>query len=157
MASNKEAISALAQNRVEVEEKTHFKLLQAINRIKNGVPETFKLKPAGKVTGAQLAKEADVSRASLYGNHKILLKELEKINSKRSLSATAKRKLAEKKTEVEKETIRQLTDSKELLAQENYRINEENKDLKRKIETLMSQLDARENVIPGKFNVKPKA
>ncbi|MBF4989452.1 hypothetical protein [Methylophilus sp. 14] len=152
MVANKNAISALAQNRVELEEQTHTKLLQAITRIKNGVPETFKLKPAGKVTGIQLAKEAGVSRASLYGNHKIFLEELIKINSKRSLSVSAKRKLTEKKAETDKEIIKQLSNSRELLAQENYRINEENKRLKREIENLNSQLYSAGNVIPGKFN-----
>lgn len=157
MAQNKKAVLALAQNRIDTEEKNHSKLLQAINRINNGKPETFQLKPAGKVTGVQLAKEAGISRASLYGNHKAILAELEKINSKRSVSASARRKLQEKKTESERELIKQLSSSRELLAQENYKINEENKELKRKIEALISQLDARENVISGKFKRDSKA
>ena len=51
-----------------------------------------------------------------------------------------------------KEIIKQLSNSRELLAQENYRINEENKRLKREIENLNAQLYSGQNVIPGKFN-----
>ena len=151
MPSNKKATNALIKHKVELEEKNHNNIVEAIVRIKNAKTQVIRLNPIGKVTVADLAKESGVSRASLYGNHKSLLDELEKINSKRTISITEKRKIKEKKIDSDKELIKDLTKSKQLLAQENYSLNEQNKTLKRQIEALISQLGSKENVISGHF------
>lgn len=146
MAANKNAQRALMRHKEEQEQKNHNNIVQALVRIKKGTPLNIQLKPLGKVTVQQLAKESCVSRASLYGNHKSLLSELEKINEKRSIGVTEKRKEREKKAENDRELIRELTRAKELLAKENYMLNEENKKLKRQIEALISQLGSKTNI-----------
>lgn len=146
MVTNWKAQSALARHKAEQEELNHNNIVQALVRIKHGNTVNIELRPLGRVTVAQLAKESGVSRASLYGNHKSMLSELEKINEKRSTGVTERRKEREKKAENDRELIRQLTRAKELLAQENYRLNEENKKLKRQIEALISQLGSKTNI-----------
>ena len=151
MPSNKKATNALIKHKVELEEKNHNNIVEAIVRIKNAKTQVIRLSPIGKVTVANLAKESGVSRASLYGNHKSLLDELEKINSKRTISINEKRKIKEKKIDTDKELIKDLTKSKQLLAQENYSLNEQNKTLKRQVAALIAQLGSKENVIAGNF------
>ena len=150
--TNKKAINALKNHKEEEEQYNHNNIVEALVRIKNGNTVKIKLKPFGKVSVKDLAAESGLSRASLYGNHKPLLERLNKINEKRSTGASETRKLAEEKKESDKEVIRGLSSSRELLAQENYRINEENRKLKRQIESLVSQLDSKVNVTS--INVK---
>jgi len=148
VAGNKKAVNALVNHKAEQEQLNHNNIVQALVRIKSGKPEKIQLKPFGKVTVKELALEADVSRASLYGNHKSLKDELEKINEKRATGVTEKRKEREKKVESDKELIRELMRSRELLAQENYRLNEENKKLTRQVGSLVSQLGSGANITP---------
>jgi len=148
MAANKKAISALNRHKAELEEENHNNIVQALVRIKNGTTEKIQLKRLGKVTVKELALESGVSRASLYGNHKSLLDELDKINKKRTIGVADKRKEREKKAENDKELIRELLQAKELLAQENYRLNEETKTIKRQVNALLAQLGSRSNIIP---------
>lgn len=147
MAANKKAISALNKHKAELEEQNHNNIVQALVRIKNGTTEKIRLKRLGKVVVKDLALESGVSRASLYGNHKSLLDELDKINKKRSIGVTDKRKEREKKAEDDKELIRKLLQAKELLAQENYRLNEDNKAIKRQVNALLAQLGSKSNII----------
>lgn len=147
MVTNKKAINALNKHKAEQEEDNHNNIVQALVRIKNGTTKKIQLKRLGKVTVKNLALESGVSRASLYGNHKTLLDELDKINTKRCISVTEKRKEHEKKAENDKELIKELLRVKELLAQENFRLNEENKSLKRQASALISQLETKSNII----------
>lgn len=144
--ANTKAINALKNHKEELEQQNHNNIVEALVRIKNGKTEKIKLKPFGKVSVKDLATESGVSRASLYGNHKQLLERLGKINEKRSTGVSEERKLREAKKETDKEIIRELIRTRELLAQENFRINEENRKLKRQIESLVSQLDSKANV-----------
>lgn len=146
MDSNAKKIIKLIQHKAVEEQENHNKISLALTRIKNSKTENIRLKPLGKVSVQQLADEAKVSRASLYGNHKDFLEELSKINSKRTLSVTANRKSTQTKIDSDKKLIQDLIRQKELLAQENYRINEENKDLKRRNNALISQLGTKSNV-----------
>jgi len=146
MAANKNAVKALVNHKAEQEQLNHNNIVQALVRIKNGKAEKVPLKPFGKVSAKDLAVEAGVSRASLYGNHKSFLKELKKINEKRSVGVTEKRKEREEKAASDKELIRELNQSRTLLAQENYRLNEENKRLVRQVEALVSQLGETANI-----------
>ncbi len=148
MPNNVKAINALKNHKAEEEQQKHNDIVQALTRIKNGQTTKIKLKSFGKVSVKDLAIESGVSRASLYGNHKKLLEKLDKINKKRSTGVTEERKLIEAKQETDKEIIRELTRTRELLAQENYRINTENRKLIRQIESLASQLDSKSNVSP---------
>ncbi len=147
MAANKKAISALNKHKVELEEQNHNNIVQALVRIKNGTTEKIKLKRLGKVVVKDLAIESGVSRASLYGNHKSLLEELDKINKKRSIGVNDKRKEREKKADNDRELIRKLLHAKEQLAQENYRLNEDNKSIKRQVNALLAQLGSKSNII----------
>ncbi len=147
MAANKKAISALNRHKAELEEQNHNNIVQALVRIKNGTTDKLQLKRLGKITVKELALESGVSRASLYGNHKSLLDEFDKINKKRTIGVADRRKEREKKAENDKELIRELLQVKELLAQENYRLNEENKVIKRHVNALLAQLGNKSNVI----------
>lgn len=147
MATNKRAVKALNKHKAEQEEENHNNIVQALVRIKNGTTEKIRLKRLGKVTVKNLALESGVSRASLYGNHKSLLDELDKLNNNRTSGATDRRKERESKAETDKALIRELLRAKEMLAQENYRLNEENKSLERKVNALLSQIGSSSNVI----------
>jgi len=147
MVANKKAISALNRHKAELEEQNHNNIVQALVRIKNGTTDKLQLKRLGKITVKELALESGVSRASLYGNHKSLLDEFDKINKKRTIGVAERRKEREKKAENDKELIRELLQVKELLAQENYRLNEENKVIKRHVNALLAQLGNKSNVI----------
>ena len=146
--ANAKAISALRNHKEELEQQNHNKIVEALVRIKNGKTEKIKLKAFGKVSVKDLAIESGVSRASLYGNHKTLLERLSKINEKRSTGVSKERKFREAKKQSDKETIRELMRTRELLAQENYRINEENRKLKRQVESLATQLESLSNISP---------
>lgn len=146
MSASKKAINALNNHKAEQEQLNHNNLVKALVRVKNGQTENIELKPFGKVTVQELAKEAGVSRASLYGNHKLFIEELKNLNENRAKGVTEKRKEREKKSESDKELIRELSRTRELLAQENYRLNEENKNLKREVGALISQLGSNANV-----------
>jgi len=147
MAANKKAINALNRHKAELEEQNHNNIVQALVRIKNGTTDKLQLKRLGKITVKELALESGVSRASLYGNHKSLLDEFDKINKKRTIGVAEQRKEREKKAENDKELIRELLQAKELLAQENYRLNEENKIIKRHVNALLAQLGTKSNII----------
>lgn len=147
MSASKKSIKALKSHKADLEEQNHNNIIKALVRIKNGNTENIKIKQRGKVTVRELALESGVSRASLYGNHKLLLEELEKINSKRSVSVADKRKEREIKAESDRALIRKLTEAKEMLARENFRINEENKNLKEEINTLKSKAASGKNII----------
>lgn len=147
MVVSKKAINALNRHKAELEEQNHNNIVQALVRIKNGSTEKLRLKRLGKITVKELAIESGVSRASLYGNHKSLLDELDKINKKRTISVSDKRKESEKKAVNDKQLIRELLQAKELLAQENYRLNEDNKTLKRQVNALLAQLGSKSNIV----------
>ena len=147
MAANKKAISALNRHKAELEEQNHNNIVQALVRIKNGTTDKLQLKRLGKITVKELALESGVSRASLYGNHKSLLDEFDKINKKRTIGVADRRKEREKKAENDKELIRELLQVKELLAQENYSLKDENKVIKRHVNALLAQLGNKSNVI----------
>lgn len=144
--ANTKAINALKNHKEELEQQNHNNIVEALVRIKNGKTKKIKLKAFGKVSVKDLATESGVSRASLYGNHKQLLDRFAKINEKRSTGVSEERKLREAKKENDKAVIRELTRTRELLAQENFRINEENRKLKRQIESLVSQLDSNSRI-----------
>jgi AcrR family transcriptional regulator len=146
MANNKKAVRALINHKAEQEQLNHNNIVQALVRMKNGKTETVQLKAFGKISVKDLALEAGVSRASLYGNHKSLLEELKKINGQRAVGVTEKRKEREKKAESDKDLIRELIQSRTLLAQENYGLNEENKRLVRQVKALVSQLGGSANI-----------
>lgn len=146
MPANKQAIKALTSHKAEEEQLNHNNLVRALVRLKNNQAEKIELKPFGKITVQQLAEEAGVSRASLYGNHKSFVDELRKLNEKRAKGVTEKRKEREQKAESDKELISELSRTRELLAQENYRLNEENKKLKREVSALVSQLGSKGNI-----------
>ena len=150
MAGNKKSVNALKEFKIEQEQKKHNDIVKALVRIKNGSTRHIKLKAFGKVSVNALAEEAGVSRASLYGNHKPLLDKLHKINEKRSMGVNAKRKLNESKKNAERETIKELVRTRDLLAQENYRIHSENRKLKRQLDSLVHQLESVSNITPIK-------
>lgn len=144
--SSKRAIDALKQGKADEEEQIHNQIVEALARIQHNKTEVIGLKPARKVTVVDLAKEAGVSRGSLYGNHRELLKRLDKINEKRGRTPSVVRKEKEEKQARDAELLTQLTDDKKKLARENYGLQQRVTELEGMVEALRAQLGQTSNV-----------
>jgi AcrR family transcriptional regulator len=147
-ATRTKAINALKNHKAEQEEQLHNNIVAALVRINNNETLKVSLKAFKKVSVQDLATEAGVSRGALYGNHKALLEKLEKINSKRTTGVTSIRHKQEQKVQNDAENLKHLAADKEMLAQENYRLQNEIKLLQARNEALLAQLGSSTNVTP---------
>lgn len=120
----KQSINALKDFKATQEIETHNKLVEAINRLTNNKP--IVVNKGTKLNVTDLAKEAGVSRGSVY-KHKDIIERIHSIRDNPHKSdyqikkaQEAKRIEAEKKN---KSILDQLKIDKENLAQENYRLH----------------------------------
>lgn len=147
----KQSIKALNGFKATQEIETHNKLVEAINRITNNNP--IVVERGTKLNVTDVAKEARVSRGSVY-NHKDIIERIHSIRENPHKSdyqikkaQEAKRIEAEKKN---KSILDQLKIDKENLAQENYRLHfeldqatEKIRDSESKIEKLTKLANSR--------------
>lgn len=129
----KKNVKALKDNAAVREQQAYIDLVDALERCKTGNTKNIKIGSAKKITASLLAKEAGRSRSIIYATHSELLDEINKINRSRGNKHQKERLDRERKDKTLRQTIEQLNLDKKGLAQENYRIQCENDDLRAKL------------------------
>ena len=133
MNNSKKRNKTLINNAAIREQEAHVDLIDALERCRTGTTENVKIRRIQKITAAIVAKEAGRSRSILYSNHQDILQKIEVINRRRGSSQRTKRLEKEKKDQTFRELVNQLNRDKSALAQENYRLQSENAELKEKL------------------------
>ena len=146
---------AFRAQRLEMLQKTHRGLQQAILRIVNGRPK--RVVKGSKLTINNVAKEAGIDRSTIYKYHSAILNE---IHSRKNATSTAM--LKEKKSDLARASdqvrqYRKMTEEAqaeiESFAQVNYRLNHRIKEL----EALLTQRDKVINDLQKKLNSQQQA
>lgn len=145
--SSKRATEALQRHKADEEERIHNQIAEALARIQHKETRVIDLKPLQKVSVVNLAREAGISRGTLYNNHRALLSKLDKINEKLGRNVSVVRKEREQKEARQSELLKQLTLDKENFAQENYRLQQRVNELEGTVEALRSQLGEQGKVV----------
>lgn len=109
--------------------------LLALKRIQERAALHVRVRPRQKITPAMVAKEAERARSQLYATHRDVLEKISEANAKRDLPKQEVNR-QRRKTELElRALIATLSRDKELLAQQNYRLQAENDELRSEIQS----------------------
>jgi hypothetical protein len=113
---------ALVEDAKDRSMEAHEDFILALRRIETGKSEKVKIRPRQPITPTMLAQEAGRARSQLYATHRDLLERLKEVNAMR-VSVSSEKKKSDKKSELDlREIITRLSRDKELLAQQNFRL-----------------------------------
>jgi hypothetical protein len=131
MTDKNKAAGGLADNAKDRALDVRHDFILALRRLVAGETQRVKVRPKQKITPALLAREADRARSQLYTTHADLLSQIAEANEKRTTAAKANKKIRQKSEQELRDIINQLSRDKELLAQQNYRLQHRIDDLER--------------------------
>lgn len=129
------AMRALAGQKEASLKETRAKLECAIQRLTAGTP--LQVSPGAKINAMNVAREADVDRATLYRFHKPVLEKIRQITAKKSAVASAAKESKEREY---RRLVEEAQKQVEALARINYQ-------LETRIDELTDLLSARDHII----------
>jgi len=133
---------ALKAHKAESQADTRLELEKALARLRNGQPK--RVPPNAKINASTLAKEAGVERSTIYRYHSTILNEVQRITHSAATTRLKEKHSAYAQAEAKTKEYRQILEKcqadKEILKQENYR-------LQHRIDELEAFLKQRDEII----------